>query len=89
MIANGPRKSTAPRKKGDVVMLVEITETCRQTENLNYPCEHLTVGFISEEQLQALARQAGLHLPIPTEMGIPDGATPSASARMPSGACCI
>lgn len=48
-------------------MLVEITETCRQTENLNYPCEHLTVGFISEEQLQALARQAGLHLPIPTE----------------------
>lgn len=36
-------------------MLVEITETCRQTENLNYPCEHLTVGFISEEQLQALA----------------------------------
>ena len=48
-------------------MLVEITETCRQTENLNYPCEHLTVGFISEEQLQALARQAGLHLPIPPE----------------------
>ena len=32
-------------------MIVEIAETYRAIEKLSYPCGHLTVGFISEEQL--------------------------------------
>ena len=42
-------------------MIVEIAETYRPIEKLSYPCDHLTVGFISEDQLHALAAEAGLH----------------------------
>lgn len=48
-------------------MIVEIAETYRAIEKLSYPCGHLTVGFISEEQLHALAAEAGLHLAVPEE----------------------
>ena len=48
-------------------MIVEIAETYRAIEKLSYPCGHLTVGFISEDQLHALAAEAGLHLTVPEE----------------------
>ena len=48
-------------------MIVEIAETYRTIEKLSYPCGHLTVGFISEDQLHALAAEAGLHLAVPEE----------------------
>lgn len=48
-------------------MIVEIAETYRAIEKLSYPCGHLTVGFISEDQLHALAAEAGLHLMVPEE----------------------
>ena len=48
-------------------MIVEIAETYRPIEKLSYPCGHLTVGFISEDQLHALAAEAGLHLTVPEE----------------------
>ena len=48
-------------------MIVEIAETYRPIEKLSYPCDHLTVGFISEDQLHALAAEAGLHLTVPEE----------------------
>ena len=43
-------------------MIVEIAETYRPIEKLSYPCGHLTVGFISEDQLHALAAEAGLRV---------------------------
>ena len=48
-------------------MIVEIAETYRAIEKLSYPCGHLTVGFISEDQLHALAAEAGLHLTVPED----------------------
>ena len=38
---------------GGSFMIVEIHEILIQKEKLSYPCDQLTVGFISEAEFQA------------------------------------
>ena len=48
-------------------MIVEIHEILIQKEKLSYPCDQLTVGFISEAEFQAFVKQADLSLPMPKQ----------------------
>ncbi|MFQ8584355.1 MAG: hypothetical protein ACLSA6_18440 [Holdemania massiliensis] len=48
-------------------MIVEIHEILIQKEKLSYPCDQLTVGFISEAEFEAFVKQADLSLPMPKQ----------------------